>query len=112
MTSGRGAPSPRPNVKPRPKKHEHDLPPGCLVEELITPWQSMNSAPLDSTPVLLFHKDWIDDDFNPSGVVDGFFTDDVDMGWAGAFWNDCQECWDTRHWLEPSHWMPKEGPTT
>ena len=73
-------------------------------------WQSMNSAPLDSTPVLLWHKDFVDEDFNPSGVIDGYFSADADCGWIGAIWNGCQDCWDTIEWLEPSHWMPKINP--
>ena len=73
-------------------------------------WQSMNSAPLDSTPVLLWHKDFVDEDFNPSGVIDGYFSADADCGWIGAIWNGCQDCWDTIEWLEPSHWMHKINP--
>lgn len=45
-------------------------------------WFNIKTAPLDSTPVLLWSKEWIDEDFNPSGVVDGYFQED--FGWVVA----------------------------
>lgn len=74
-------------------------------------WRPITTAPMDSTPVLLWAKEFMDEDFNPSGVIDGYWSGDVDCGWIGAVWNGCHDCWDTREWLEPSHWAPKTVPS-
>lgn len=71
-----------------------------------------NLAPVDE-PVLLFHKDWIQLDFNPNGVIEGFWTDMFGhSGWMGAVWDDNADEYMTIE-VFPSHWMymPK-GPTS
>lgn len=71
-------------------------------------WKSINTAPRDATPVLLWSIEFEDADFNPSGVIDGYF--DEQEGWTGAIWNDCQDCWGTEHGLEPTMWALKIKP--
>lgn len=70
-------------------------------------WYDIKLAPKNGVPVLLWSKDFIDEDFNPSGTIDGYF--DEQRGWTGAIWNGCQDVWDTVPYLEPTHFMLKVG---
>ena len=56
--------------------------------------------------VLLFSEDFIDEDFNPTGIVDGYWQDDE--GWVIWQWNNCQDCYDTVRGAQPTHWAYKE----
>lgn len=71
-------------------------------------WKPINSFdPNNQQPTLLFNREWIDEDFNPNGVVEGF------MGGEGHFiaavWNDCQDCYETEN-ITPTHWQPLPEP--
>jgi hypothetical protein len=69
-------------------------------------WQPISTAP-DTQVIRLFASELIDADFNPSGSVEGQWTDDE--GWIGAVWNPCHDCWDTRP-IQPTHWQPLPSP--
>lgn len=58
-------------------------------------------------PYLLFSKELIDPDFNPSGVVDGFYQDGE--GWVGGVWDNDQDCYNVVS-INPTHYKEKRGP--
>lgn len=71
-------------------------------------WQPIKTAPKDKV-ILVFDKDLINADFNPEGVVEAFWSDEMRLsgpGFMGAIWNDAYDeyCLMT---ASPSHWMPK-----
>jgi hypothetical protein len=74
----------------------------CLVI-----WLPISEAPKND-PLLLFATDFIDEDFNPSGIVDGFWNDET--GWTIWRWNGCHDCYDTIEGAEPTHFARKEIP--
>ena len=61
-------------------------------------------VPPDSTPVLGFRSEWVDDDFNPSGLRECFVCGDG-SAWHNAEWLDYQDCYQTSE-EAPTHWMP------
>lgn len=71
-------------------------------------WDDIKNAPKDGMPVMIWHKDWMDEDFNPTGTIEGFFHEDY--GWVGAMWNGCQDTWDRKDFLEPTHFLRKTSP--
>jgi hypothetical protein len=80
-------------------------------------WCVIKGEPEDSYPCLLWHQDWIDPDFNPTGVRQGFWgphPDDPDQEcWIVARWNPCHDVWETeRAEPQPSHWRPMPAPPT
>lgn len=68
-------------------------------------WPPIKTAP-KYTPIRLYAQGggFYDEDFNPSGSVEGHWSDDTH--WCGAFWNPEQDCWDRRDGIVPTHWMP------
>lgn len=62
-----------------------------MMEEL---WISIKDRPLqrEDGQVLGFNPEWIDEDFNPSGIRVGFLSED---GFTSATWNNEQDCFDT-----------------
>jgi len=70
-------------------------------------WKPISTAP-KNTAVLLFSEDFIDEDFNPTGVVDGHWSDDTE--WTIWQWNGYQDCFDTINNVNPTHWAPKLSP--
>lgn len=75
----------------------------------VTQWQPISTAPM-YTPVRLYAQGggFHDEDFNSSGSVEGFLSDDGN--WCGAFWNPEQDCWDRRDGIAPTNWMPLPSP--
>lgn len=69
-------------------------------------WRPINTAPF-GRPILAYAADLVDEDFNPSGVVDAYWQDDE--GWIGGIWNGSQDCWDAQP-IRPTHWHEKAGP--
>lgn len=69
-------------------------------------WNKIEKVPKDGTPILLWSIDFIDEDFNPTGIIDGYF--DEQLGWMGAVWDGCRDSWETKEYLEPSHFVDKE----
>lgn len=82
--------------------------------------------PEQGEEVLFFNKEWIDEDFNPTGTRTGFYNDDDFI--TAHYWNE-QDCYVTiAHWIcddsneysdelkksiDPTHWkkLNNEPPT-
>lgn len=77
-----------------------------LVSVTVT-WLPIEQAPKDR-PLWLFSPEFIDEDFNPSGVVDGHWN--CDAGWVCWSWNGCQDCYDTLEGQGPTHYAEKIPP--
>lgn len=58
-------------------------------------------------PYLLFAKELIDEDFNPSGVVEGFYQEGE--GWLGGVWDNTQDCYIVTT-INPTYFKEKCGP--
>jgi hypothetical protein len=67
-------------------------------------WQPIATAP-KNTPIRLYAQGggFYDEDFNPSGSVEGQWTDGT---WCGAFWDPVHDTWFRRDDIVPTHWMP------
>jgi len=75
-------------------------------------WSSdMDAAPKDEDSLLLWSEEFIDNDFNRSGVIEGYYLDDPQYGkvWMGSFWNGCQDTYDSRP-CKPTWWALKRPP--
>lgn len=75
------------------------------AQVLEAAWQPISTAP-KYTPIRLYAQGggFYDEDFNPSGSVEGHWCDD--SGWIGAFWDGEHDCWQRREDIVPTHWMP------
>jgi hypothetical protein len=63
--------------------------------------------------VLGFSKEWIDEDFNPTGQRVCFLNESKDGYWLSAEWLDYQDTYVTDDKTAPTHWMPRpQSPTT
>lgn len=70
-------------------------------------WRPIEEAEKYNGEYLLYGPKLVDLDFNPAGVVEGHWQDD--MGWVGAVWCGQHDCWhDTI--IEPTHFLPKFNP--
>ena len=63
--------------------------------------------------VLMYSKEWIDEDYNPSGVSLAFLYDDGSV--LQLFWDNELDFYDNRHIRlnskdYPTHWQPKPTP--
>ncbi|WP_339118534.1 hypothetical protein [Halomonas sp. BMC6] len=67
-------------------------------------WLPIEQANKDSQAMLLYSEEFICLDFNPEGVIEGYWQDDE--GWIGAVWNGCHDQW-TAQPVQPTHFMPK-----
>lgn len=63
-----------------------------------------DELPIEGKPVLLFSRDWIDEDFCPDGVREGVYFDGI---FISAKWNNIHDCYDTKTDI-PTHWRPTE----
>jgi len=61
-----------------------------------------DELPIEGKPVLLFSRDWIDEDFCPDGVREGVYFDEI---FVSAKWNSIHDCYDTKTDI-PTHWRP------
>lgn len=67
-------------------------------------WISIEDKLPDSEPVYFYHKDWIDEDFNPKGQREGFYNPNGDPDdWTSAKWIPDQDCYTTAYDV-PTHW--------
>lgn len=66
----------------------------------------MQEAPDAEDSLLLYSEAFIDNDFNRSGVVEGYFCDGK---WFGSFWNPCHDTYDSRE-CKPEWWALKRPP--
>jgi len=76
-------------------------------------WQDIVSAPKDGTVLLLWSADWVDEDFNHTGIVEGFWSDDD--GWITCIWDAYQDEYCTARGYLPSKWalmIPPESITS
>lgn len=83
--------------------------PNAAAQEQQAGWLPIATAP-KYVPIRLYAQggDFHDEDFNPSGSVEGHWSDDT--AWCGAFWNPEQDCWDRRDGIVPTHWQPLPDP--
>ena len=71
-------------------------------------WKSIEEAPEESgIGLFLWSKEFVDLDFNPTGVVDGYR--DPEAGWVIWQWDGCNDCYSTVVG-EPTHFAFKQGP--
>jgi hypothetical protein len=85
------------------------------LEQSVIMWRSdLEEAPKDGTPIWLWSEDWIDEDYNPTGVMDGYWDenyDDIPGGtWVVAGWNSCHDCYDSFPAADPTMWAHKKSP--
>ena len=74
-----------------------------LVEWL--PIDRFNPEAPENEPSYLFYSpELVDKDFNPEGVVEGFWLDET--GFVGALWIDEQDRWEM-YIIHPTYYMPK-----
>ena len=59
-------------------------------------------------PVLLWSKEWVDEDFNPTSVREGHFVEGE--GYTSCGWNPCQDVFTTEENSSPYMWAKKIGP--
>lgn len=91
-----------------------------LINELIATrqelekyqWKSIETLSLNDNVVLLFSKEWVDPDFNPEGIREGFCNEDDDGPIYSAAWNPCHDCWETVITEDATHWIPRLLPPT
>jgi len=70
-------------------------------------WPTMESAPKDGTPILVYADVFVNADFNPTGVIEAYWHDDE--GWLGAMWNPQFDEWDTTV-VQPTCWSHQPRP--
>lgn len=58
-------------------------------------------------PLWLAGPALIDEDYNPEGIVEGFWLDDI--GWQAAVWCGYHDEWHTKT-VEPTHFMQRIPP--
>ncbi|KAA0015477.1 hypothetical protein F0A16_20525 [Salinicola corii] len=76
----------------------------------IVEWRPIEEAEKYGDGCLLHAPNLIHPDFNPKGVVDGYWQDDE--GWIGAIWCAQHDCWHEMV-IHPTHFMPKpDSPTS
>ena len=76
--------------------------------EEFTTWMPISDAAKRYVSVWLYSADFVDEDFNPTGVVDGYWNDD--LGWTVWWWNGCHDCYDTISMVAPTHFAQKVSP--
>lgn len=69
------------------------------------PWAIASLAtPPHGVPVMFYHPDWIDPDFCPDGIREGFYNGNgTPEDWTSARWNNDQDVWVCDH-QQPAHW--------
>lgn len=76
-------------------------------------WMPIDSAPKTGDPVWLWNDEWVDEDYNPTGVMDGYWDehfDDIPGGtWVVAGWSSCHDVYGS-YAAVPTHWAPKVKP--
>lgn len=78
-----------------------------LHKQLIVKWNKLKDhQPEVGIEVIGFHRDWIDEDFNPDGIRICFLNGDEQ--WYQAMWVDYQDSYNTYvSETGPSHWIPR-----
>lgn len=66
------------------------------------------SNPPHGVPVLLWAEEWVDEDFNPTGVRVGHFTEGD--GYTSCGWDARQDVFTTEDESSPTLWVPLPQP--
>lgn len=84
------------------------------IEEIVAfKWFSdMGKAPKDGTPILVFNREWINEDSCPTGITEGFWSHygKNSVGWITVAWDMEHDCYDTIYGSKPTHWAYMRGP--
>lgn len=84
------------------------------MREQTTFVQVDKRKPEVGVPVLGYHPEWVNEDFNPTGVCECWIDEDGE--WTSAQWDNDQDSYHTHSafWCKnaetpftPSHWMDK-----
>ncbi len=84
---------------------KHDTYPADVIQavrevaEQIHGWYDL--PPPENAPVLFYSAEWVDD-FNPRGVVEGYYNQGDGIYYASKY-NPEQDCWDTIE-CTPDYW--------
>lgn len=73
-------------------------------------WRPISSLKQSDGAVTLYAPEWVDDDFNPCGVREGFRNEGDDGPIMCARWNDPCDRWETDDNCTATHWMPQPEP--
>ena len=73
-------------------------------------WQPIETLKQTGTFVLLYSEDWIDEDFNPEGIREGFRDENDDGPIISSKWDGCHDYWKTEICFNATHWMPRPKP--
>lgn len=72
-------------------------------------WIGIDDAlPPHGKPVWLWSPNWVDEDFNPEGVRDGFYNDEGI--WTSCGWDPCHDVYTTDETSVPLKWAYKVSP--
>lgn len=63
-----------------------------------------------NTVVLGYNKLWIDEDYEPEGIRECFYTDENE--WCSARWNNSMDEWIADRDTSPTYWMQRPEPPT
>lgn len=74
-------------------------------------WISIDDAKPEGEPVDFFNPAWIDADFNPHGIREGYRIpgEEGDREYVSAAFVPMQDCW-TESSEAPTHWRPRSLP--
>lgn len=80
-----------------------------LAERVRVPdgWRPIDTLECEHNVVLLYSAEWLDADFNPEGIREGFRNEGPGGPILSAKWLPDYDCWDTDEDSKPSHWMPR-----
>ena len=72
-------------------------------------WKPINTLKMEHGTVLLFSEEWVDYNFNPHGIREGFRNEGDDGPIMSAEWIDDWDCYATDEGYEATHWteLPK-----
>jgi hypothetical protein len=68
-------------------------------------WQSIETLCCEDGPVLLYSPRWVDPDFNPEGIREGFRSEGPGGPILSARWCDTHDMWETDAQSEPTLWL-------
>lgn len=72
-------------------------------------WYPASCPPPVGAVVIGYHPDWVDDDFNPTGVRECLLNCE-EGEWLSGKWYDCQEGWKIEDETPPLQWTPMPIP--
>ena len=66
----------------------------------------VESMPPDCTVVLGYNEKWVDEDFEPEGIRECFYSEAMGE-WNSAKWDNDQDHWWNDTETSPTHWMQR-----